>query len=569
MAYEFDPNETLTIIRNNEDTQLREALTRPPSKIMEKEQSRQRTDFIVIGVLSVLVTLIAIRLDGMEALMAFAAQYEDYEIDEIFTLLIVMSAAFGVFSWRRVMDLRDQIARRNKAEAKMRHLAMHDPLTGLPNRAMFARRLEREFARSDRDETRVAVLALDLDHFKQINDFYGHQVGDAVLVAAGQRIKETVRKMDTVARLSGDEFAVIQPQISRPDEPAALAARIVRALAEPFEVEGHNLVIGVSAGITMSCEERRTAEGLLRAADVAMYRSKSDGRATYTFFEPDMDAQLRERRDLEKALREALDNDQLEVHYQPLFTVQAQRLKGFEALIRWTHPTRGNIPPGDFIPIAEDIGLIPQIGEWVLAKACQAAATWPEELRVAVNVSPVQFKDLDLAERFKAIVVQSGLAPDRLEIEITESVIMANTEVVLKILNELKDIGIRIAMDDFGTGYSSLSYLKKFPFDKIKIDRSFVSDLDSNAEDAAIVRAVIAMGQSLGMVTLAEGVESSAQLSQLDAEGCQEAQGFLLGQPMPEADAAKLVASHRVDRANGESKTAADDSDANTAKPGA
>ncbi len=541
MKYEFDPGATL--VGEGGLNGAHKSIERPRSKKEFDAQTRTNTriDAFFLTLIALLTALLCARYDAMESLMEFAEEYERYEIDEIFSLLIILSFSFGVFAWRRVLDLRDQIGRRNAAEARMRHLAMHDTLTGLPNRALFARRLNQEIARAERDNTRVAVLALDLDAFKQINDFYGHGVGDALLVAAGERISELVRRMDTVARLGGDEFAVIQPGLDGPDPAAALAARIVRALAEPFEVEGHKLVMSVSVGITLSSRKRVNPEELLRAADVAMYRSKTEGRSTYTFFEADMDTQLRDRRELEQDLRQAIHNDEFELHYQPLYTVPEQRLNGFEALLRWKHPTRGEIGPDEFIPIAEDIGLIPRIGEWVLAEGCRTAATWPAPLRLAVNVSPVQFKEPFLARRIESIARASGLALDRLEIEITENVLMKDTESVLQILNEIKALGARVAMDDFGTGYSSLSYLRKFPFDKIKIDRSFVGDLEENQEDAAIVRAVVAMGQSLGMTTLAEGVESAEQWSQIADEGCQEAQGFLLGRPMPRSEAARLI----------------------------
>ena len=552
MTYEFDPGATLISEGDMKEAQTSVEGPRSAREFDAQARTNTRIDAFFLTLISVLAAFICVRYEVMEWLMEFAASYERYEIDEIFALLIILSLAFGVFSWRRVLDLREQIASRNAAEARMRHLAMHDTLTGLPNRTLFARRLNQEIARAERDKTRVAVLALDLDAFKQINDFYGHGVGDALLVATGERINDLVRRMDTVARLGGDEFAIIQPGLDGPDPAAALASRIVRALAEPFEVEGHKLVMSVSIGITLSSRKRVHPVELLRAADVAMYRSKTEGRSTYTFFEADMDTQLRNRRELEQNLRQAIHRNEFEVHYQPLYSVPEQRLNGFEALLRWKHPTRGEIGPDEFIPIAEDIGLIPRIGEWVLAEACRTAAAWPEPMRLAVNVSPVQFKEPYLARRIESIARQSGLALNRLEIEITENVLMKDTESVLQILNEIKALGARVAMDDFGTGYSSLSYLRKFPFDKIKIDRSFVGDLEANQEDAAIVRAVVAMGQSLGMTTLAEGVESAEQWSQIADEGCQEAQGFLLGRPMPGDEACKLIGALRDARDNGQ-----------------
>jgi diguanylate cyclase (GGDEF)-like protein len=418
---------------------------------------------------------------------------------------------------------------------------MHDSLTGLPNRVLLSYRLDQELARTARENKQVAVFVLDLDKFKQINDLYGHGAGDALLVAVAERLRGVVRKMDTVARLGGDEFAIIQPGLMHPSEAAALGARIVQTMAQPFQVYGHEFVTSISVGITLSTAERKDPSELIRAADTALYRSKADGRGTYRFFEAEMDEKLRERRSLERDLREAIAKNQLEIYYQPLYTIAEDSLMGFEALLRWNHPTRGQVPPIEFIPLAEETSLIQRIGEWVLVNACQAAATWPEPLMVAVNVSPVQFKQKDLLIKVKSALEHSGLTPSRLEVEITENVLISETDAALQILLELKTLGVRVAMDDFGTGYSSLSYLRKFPFDKIKIDRSFINDLEQNEDDAAIVRAMVAMGQSLKMTTLAEGIESTGQLQRLLLEGCDQAQGFLLGRPMTRTQVQALI----------------------------
>ena len=498
---------------------------------------------VALAVVAVVVGLFAAEFDFMERLMAFAQEYEEYELDEIFTVLIFMSVLFGVFAWHQVTELRRHIASRDKAEAAIRHLAMHDALTGLANRAYLAKRLKLEIARAQRDGTQLAVLALDLDGFKQINDFYGHGMGDAVLVAVANRLEEVLRENDTIARPGGDEFAIVLPALKGPELAATLADRIVGAIAKPFRLDDHELSITVSVGITMAESGRTDPEELLRSADLAMYRAKSDGRSTYKFFEPGMDEKLRERRDLELGLRSAIDEGAFTLHYQPLYGIPNNVLKGFEALLRWKHPSLGNVPPDKFIPIAEEIGIIDRIGDWVLTEACRAAAQWPEPLHIAVNVSPEQFKQPDLAERFKDIIDASGLAPERVEIEITEGVLIENTESVLSALSQLKQHGVRVSMDDFGTGYSSLSYLRKFPFDKIKIDRMFVDNAAGDGTGDAIVRAIVAMGHSLGMTTLAEGVETGTQLSRLISDGCDEAQGFYLGKPMPIDNVDELLAS--------------------------
>jgi len=503
--------------------------------------SRAKADLIVIVLICVVLAFVSSTFDGLEHLVEWAEEYEDYELDEIFSLLIFLSFGLGLFAWRRTKELRQQIVHRDKAENAMRHLAMHDTLTGLPNRALLAKRLEQELARADRESALLAVFALDLDMFKRINDVYGHAAGDALLIAASERLTSAVRKMDTVARMGGDEFVIVQPCEAGCDQAAALASRVVKAMAEPYELSGHKFVSSVSIGIAFSSKGSHDPAELLRAADVALYRAKAEGRSTYRFFDEFMDEALCQRQNLERCLRDAVANEQFSLYFQPLYTIPGQILTGFEALLRWDHPELGRVPPDKFIPIAEEIGAIQSIGTWVLEEACRIAAGWERPLSVAVNVSPMQFKQHDLAKSFKSIIEQSGLDPERLEIEITETVLMQDTESVLKELTEMREFGVRIAMDDFGTGYSSLSYLRKFPFDKIKIDRSFVTHLERGGEDSAIIKAVVAMGNGLGMTTLAEGVETEDQLSQLSAAGCESAQGYFLGFPMPEAEAMDLI----------------------------
>lgn len=409
--------------------------------------------------------------------------------------------------------------------AKIEHMARHDALTHLPNRVLFKERLEDALARVRRGE-RIAVLCLDLDHFKNVNDTLGHPVGDLLLTRVSERLRACLRGTDTVARLSGDEFAIIQVALEHPDDAAALARRIIAAIAEPFDLDGDRAIVGASVGIALSPGDGADPDRLLKCADTALYRAKSEGRAAYRFFEAEMDQRLQARRALELALRSALPNGELELHYQPLVNVQTGQVAGFEALLRWRHPEHGLVMPGEFVPLAEEIGLIVPIGEWVLRQACSEAATWPERCKVAVNVSAAQFRNRSLVATVVGALAESGLAASRLEVEITESVLLDDSETTFAALKQLHELGVKISMDDFGTGYSSLKYLQKFPFHKIKIDRSFVENVANKQDSLAVVRAVASLGKSLGIITTAEGVETEEQLSSVKAEGCDEVQGY-------------------------------------------
>jgi len=446
----------------------------------------------------------------------------------------------------RVVAVRD-LRERKKAEERIRHMVHHDMLTGLPNRTLFHDRLRQTMALARRNGTTVAVLCLDLDRFKNVNDLLGHRGGDELLKHVGQRLLGSVRAHDTVARLSGDEFAIIQIGVSHPDGPALLADRLVKTIAQPFDLDGQQTMIGTSIGIALFPGDAETGEELVRAADTALYRAKEAGRHTFRFFEAAMDLRLQERSQLERDLRHALaSKQQLAVHYQPLLDCNTQRITGFEALVRWNHPARGPISPAEFIPLAEDCGLILPLGNWVLATACRDAAAWPEHLRVAVNLSPAQFRHADLAREVLATLHECQLPAHRLELEITEGVLIADTEHTLATLNILKAAGVHISLDDFGTGYSSLSYLQRFPFDKIKIDRSFVWEMERSSDSMAIVRAVIALGHSLRITVTAEGVETPAQLALLQSERCDQVQGFLLGRPASSSDINTLLAPAEV-----------------------
>ena len=442
----------------------------------------------------------------------------------------------------RVVAVRD-IRERRAAEAKIRHMAHHDTLTGLPNRTLFHDRLAQAVAFARRNNVAVTVLCLDLDRFKTVNDLTGHSGGDLLLKQVADRLRASVRDHDTVARLSGDEFAIIQQGAAAVESAGVLAERLVKMMALPFDLDGQQMVIGTSVGIALYPGDADSGEDLVRAADTALYRAKGAGRGTYRFFEADMDARLQERRLLERDLRQALALGQFELHYQPLVGcgMDTDEVLGFEALVRWRHPERGLVSPVEFIPVAEECGLIMPLGEWVMRTACAEAAKWQNDKKIAVNLSPIQFRHADLAKHILTILAQTGLSPSRLELEITEGVLIEETERTLATLGSLKAAGVSVSLDDFGTGYSSLSYLRRFAFDKIKIDRSFIWEMERNPDSMAIVRSVIALGRSLRITVIAEGVETAAQLALLQDENCDQVQGFLLGRPRPAEDLGTLV----------------------------
>lgn len=440
-----------------------------------------------------------------------------------------------------LLGVSEDIAERKRAEAQIARLAHYDPLTELPNRLLFHKDLSDALARAARREDLVAVHCVDLDRFKVVNDTLGHPVGDALLKAAAERLRACVRDGDTVARLGGDEFAVVQMGLTDLSGATRLAARIVEALEAPFDLLGHQVVIGGSVGVAVSPDDGLDCDELLKKADMALYRAKADGKGTFHFFERAMDEQLQARRALELDLRRALAEGQFELFYQPLFDLEADRVTGCEALLRWFHPERGMVSPGEFIPLAEEIGLIGALGDWVLRAACDEAARWPEHVRLAVNLSPAQFRDRRLAATVVQALAASGLPAERLELEITESVLLQDSASNMAILHDLKALGVRISMDDFGTGYSSLSYLRSFPFDKIKIDQTFVRDILDDADALAIIKAVLDLGASLGITTTAEGVESEEQLHELRRQGCGEIQGYFISRPKPAGEIAALL----------------------------
>jgi diguanylate cyclase (GGDEF)-like protein len=442
--------------------------------------------------------------------------------------LLVIGMAFATYA----IDFRNQRA----AEVRFHHLAHFDTLTGLPNRLAFLGRLNADLRHAAAKHQKLALLSLDLDRFKDVNDIFGHGTGDQVLTEAGNRLRELAGDDCFLARLGGDEFVALNLSRRQPEDAMELAEKINEALGREMKLDQHTVNIGSSIGIAVFPEDGATAEEMMASADLAMYRAKEAVGNKIRFFERAMDDQVRQRRALGLDLRDAIAHNQLELHYQVQKKIATNEIIGFEALLRWHHPTRGNVPPMEFIPIAEETGLIIPIGNWVLRAACEAAVKWPASYRVAVNLSPVQFAQGDLAEIVHAILIETGLAPSRLELEITESTLIGDMERTLHILRRLKMLGVTIAMDDFGTGYSSLSTLRAFPFDKIKIDRSFVDKVDMNSQAASIVRAILALGHSLSIPVLAEGIETPAHLEFLRAEGCDEVQGYLLGRPRPIKD---------------------------------
>ena len=441
-----------------------------------------------------------------------------------------------------VIAVRDQ-RERLRAEAEMHRLAHHDALTGLANRHQFNAALDRRFAaRGDADAT-FALLMLDLDRFKLVNDMLGHGMGDALLQRVAGRLRRAVRAEDLVARLGGDEFAILKAGGTDLSAIHAVAERVIDILARPFLIDGHVLDIGTSVGIALAPSDGARADLLVRNADLALYGAKEEGRGRYRMFEANMNARIQARRSLELDLRRALVRQEFELYYQPQVDARTGGYDGAEALIRWHHPERGVVSPADFIPLAEDTGLIGALGEWVLRAACTEALSWPAHLTVAVNLSPVQFRDARLAITIRNILAETRFPPARLELEITEGSLLQDEQRTLAILRELRALGIRISMDDFGTGYSSLSYLRSFPFDKIKIDQSFVRRTPDDKDSAAIVRAIAMLGTSLGMKTTAEGVETDAQSSFIAGEGCDQLQGYLISRPVPAKQVQALFAT--------------------------
>jgi diguanylate cyclase (GGDEF)-like protein/PAS domain S-box-containing protein len=439
------------------------------------------------------------------------------------------------------------ITERKRAEARLAFMAQHDGLTGLPNRNLLRQQMDEILSHTRRSAEKAAVLVLGLDNFKAVNDALGHGIGDKLLRNVAKRLRSTLREQDTLARLNSDEFAMVQSGLTRPEDAVLLAKRVLEALTDPYMLDGHSVVIGASIGIAMAPGDGDESEKLLKSADMALSRAKNEQRGTFSFFEAGMDARAQSRRRIEIDLRDAIQDDVLRPYYQPLIDLSSGRITGFEALVRWPHPERGMVSPAEFIPVAEETGLINGLGGLMLRRACMDAALWPDDVRVAVNLSPLQFRTGNLLSIVMDALKQSGLPAKRLELEITETLLLEKSSQVLATLHALRALGVRISMDDFGTGYSSLSYLRSFPFDKIKIDQSFVRGLDANRDAQAIVRSIVSLGIGLGVIITAEGVETEAELSCLRAEGCHEGQGFLFSRARPNAEIIGLLKAQRGD----------------------
>jgi diguanylate cyclase len=421
------------------------------------------------------------------------------------------------------------------------HLAEHDALSGLPNRVAFIKQLNRELHQIDDNKGSLAVLFLDLDKFKDVNDNFGHATGDMLIVEFGQRIKALLRGSDTFARFGGDEFAIIQPCVKSFADIETLARRIITATSEVFHLDGADAFVGVSIGIATAPANASDVDSLMRLADIALYRAKNDGRNRYSFFAQDMDEHLKLRKMVEDDLRHAIEQDKLELHYQPQVDSASGKIAGFEALVRWNHPIHGSVSPAKFIPIAEERGLIVALGEWVLRRACLDALAWPSDMSVAVNVSPMQFKHKAYVESVVKILRETGINPTRVELELTEGVVVDDAEIAENAIIELRALGVRFALDDFGTGYSSLIYLRRFAFDKIKIDKSFLDQMETTGEATILVHSVVHLGRALGLIVAAEGVENEEQHRLLQAVGCHLLQGYLFSRPVDADSALKLA----------------------------
>jgi diguanylate cyclase (GGDEF)-like protein len=469
-----------------------------------------------------------------------ALEYEDWDLDDFILVGVVLSITWIIYGFRRYQDLSREIKARRCAELEARNLARHDPLTGLPNRRFFAEKLD-ECLRGASDTQRVAVLMLDLDGFKLVNDLHGHGVGDKALIEFSERISTFLRADAVLARIGGDEFGIVMPEIESLDDPTNLAGRIAAAVAQPFVIDNAPMDIGVGVGIAIAPNDGMNPEELVRRADRALYRAKGEGRSSVRFFEPEMDAHVERRNKIERELRSAITSNLIIPHYQPLVSLEGNRIIGFEALARWESKNLGSVRPDVFIPLAEEIGLIGVLGDQLLRRACSDANEWPTDLFLAFNISAIQLREPTLGLRILAILGQSGFSPRRLEIEITESALVDNIEVAQGVIDDLRQAGVRISLDDFGTGYATLTQLLSFHLDKIKIDQSFVSCLAKDEDSLVIVRAILGLARGFGLTATAEGVEDAEQLACLKENGCVEGQGYLFGKAVSAAEIPALL----------------------------
>jgi diguanylate cyclase (GGDEF)-like protein len=494
----------------------------------------------------IMVTARAENTDVVNALASGANDYVTKPVDFAVALARVNTQLSRKKAEKLLIEanrkLKMEIALREESQAQSYYLAYHDPLTGLGNRLLFKDHLETTLGGVPATAHPIAVLLIDLDDFKGVNDTLGHSIGDLLLKSIASRLRDSLQATDRIARLGGDEFAILQTSVPQPASSVALAEKIIELTAAPCSIDGHDVTVGASVGIAIGRPGDIDAENFLKSADLAMYGAKSGGRGTYRIFNPEMDCLVQARRLLERDMRQGLVQNCFRLHYQPLVNLQTRKVTGFEALMRWQHPERGLVSPLEFIPLAEEIGLIVPLGEWALRQACSEAMNWPDDIGVAVNLSTVQFNKGNLASTVISALASSGLPASRLELEVTESILLEKSDSNIEILNQLRELGVRISMDDFGTGYSSIGYLRNFRFDKIKIDRSFVKDLMEDDGCLAIVRAVAGLGKSFGITTTAEGVETEEQLQQLALEGCTEVQGYLYSMPVPADQVPALLA---------------------------
>ncbi|MCV9961301.1 EAL domain-containing protein [Pararhizobium sp. BT-229] len=495
------------------------------------------------GVVALILAIVSMHFTGMTAVTIIpdpmitpsAALIPDNLLLVIVLAMICLMLGLGASTY--VIDLHSS----HQAAERFRHLSLHDPLTALPNRVAFSEHLDDIIRRQKDDTARVAVLSFDLDRFKDVNDVHGHAAGDAVLRTIAQRMSKVLGKGEFVARIGGDEFIALITDFFLKSEAKTFASRLIAEIGKPVEWQGKTLLVGTSVGISLFPVDARTPEELLAQADLAMYRAKAAGSNSIRFYEPSMDDAARNRSVLAMDMREGIERNEFELYYQYQNNSLTRDVIGFEVLLRWHHPVRGMVPPAEFIPIAEKNGFIHELGDWVLLTACRQAASWENPIKIAVNVAPAQLADVNFPARVREILLDTGLDASRLELEITESGIIADQQHALNIIRQLKELGVNIAMDDYGTGYSSLSTLQNFPFDKIKIDRAFIDGVTSNRHSAAIVRSTIILAQSLDIPVLAEGVENEEHMDFLRKEGCLQVQGYLFGKPMPRSEIEHVV----------------------------
>jgi diguanylate cyclase (GGDEF)-like protein len=509
-------------------------------------------DTVVIGLITLCTITVSIWLQVFERWYAFAREHDGWEADELTSIILGLALGFGAFFWRRSVMLRREVARREALQDQLAHEASHDPLTGLVNRAVFLDRLGHALARMSLHHEQTAILFLDLDNFKVVNDSLGHRCGDNLLIAVGQRLERCIRPSDTVARLGGDEFTVLLEDLQDATEAARIAEQIMACLQAPVSIDDREIVVTASIGIALSGPKHDKADELLREADLAMYRAKEMGKARYQLFEPALNDRVLARLEMEHDLRRAIEHQEFVIHYQPMVTLASGRIMAMEALVRWHHPRRGLIRPADFIPLAEETGLILPIGSWVLAEACREAQAWQEAragqepLVVSVNLSIRQFQDSGIVTEVATVLRQTGLDPRCLLLELTESQVMDDPELIVATLEELKGLGVLVAIDDFGAGYASLGYLRRLPVNVLKIDRSLTSQLGHDPTESEIVAAVIKLALALGMQTTVEGVESVVQVRELQALGCDFAQGYYFGRPLPAQATLQFLAHQTV-----------------------